>query len=152
MQAKMIITKSEWRPEEKLVITRISGEADIAEIEAWDHSLQEALSRIEDNGTFKILVNLHGFQAANLAAHKRFRTVIPATLANYGWKAGYVNLFEEAADLQLTRTRGIACLAAAHVHQDQSKIEKYDSLFGKETERFFTDPALGEGWIRSIVL
>jgi hypothetical protein len=148
----MIITKSTWLPEEKLVITQISGEVDVAEIEAWDRSLQEALAKIEDNGTFKILVNLHGFQAANLAAHKRFRTIIPATLANYGWKAGYVNLFEEAAGMQLTRTRGIACVAAVHVHQDQSKIEKYDSLFGKETERFFTDPFLGESWIRSIVI
>ncbi|MBD0257009.1 MAG: hypothetical protein ICV83_14920 [Cytophagales bacterium] len=148
----MIITKSEWLPEEKLVITQISGEADMAAIEAWDRSLQEALSRIEENGTFKILVNLHGFQAVNLAAHQRFRTVIPATLANYGWKAGYVNLFEEAANMQLTRTRGIACVAAVHVHQDQSKIEKYDAMFGKETERFFTDPALGYSWIRQIVL
>jgi hypothetical protein len=54
--------------------------------------------------------------------------------------------------MQLTYTRGISCVAAVHVHQDQSKIEKYDTMFGKETERFFTDPSLGESWIRSIVI
>ena len=148
----MIITKSEWLPEEKLVITQISGQVDVAEIEAWDCSLQEALANIEDNGKFKILVNLHGFQAVNLAAHKRFRTIIYTRYFGYGWKAGYVNLFEEAASIQFTHTRGITCVAAVHVHQDQSKIEKYDSLFGNASERFFTDPALGERWIRSIVV
>jgi hypothetical protein len=148
----MIVTKSEWLPEEKLVITQISGQVDIAEIEAWNHSLQEVLCLIEENGKFKIFVNLHGFQAANLEAHKRFRTIVPATLANYGWKVGYLDLFDEAANLPLTYTRGISCLAAVHVHQDETKIEKYDSMFGKETERFFTDPALGDRWIRSVVI
>lgn len=147
-----MITKSEWVPEEKLVITQISGQADVAQIEAWNYSLQHALSQIEENGKFKIFVNLHGFQAVNFEAHKRFRTIIPATLANYGWRVGYLNLFEEAAELPLTFTRGISCLAAVHVHQDETKIQKYDSMFGKETERFFTDPALGDRWIRSVVI
>jgi hypothetical protein len=148
----MIITKSEWLAEESLVITQISGQVDMAQIQAWEHSLQKALSKIEENGNFKIMVNLHGFQAANLEAHKQFRTIIPATLATYGWRVGYLSLFEESANMPLTHTRGICCKAAVHVHQDQSKIEKYDSLFGKDTERFFTDPAIGEGWIRSIVI
>jgi hypothetical protein len=148
----MIITKSEWLPEEKLVITHISGQVGMAEIEAWDHSLQETFSKIEENGQFKIFVNLHGFQAANFEAHKRFRTVIPTTLANYGWRVGYLAMFEDAADLPLTHTRGISCLAAVHVHQDETKIAKYDSQFGKETERFFTDPTLARRWIRSVVI
>jgi hypothetical protein len=100
------ISASEWIPEQRLVITHITGDVDIAGVEEWDNGLQQTLSKIEDNGRFKILVNLHGFTALDLAAHKRFRTVVPQTLARYGWKTGYVHLFEEeAADMQLTNTR-----------------------------------------------
>lgn len=146
------VSRSEWIPDEKLVITYITGEVDMAGVEEWDNSLQETLSTIEDNGRFKIFVNLHGFTALDFAAHKRFRAVVPETLARYGWKAGYVNLFEEAADIELINTRGISCVAAVHVHQDESKIEKYQAMFGKETERFLTDPGQAESWIRSVEL
>jgi hypothetical protein len=146
------VSGSEWIPEEKLIITHITGDADMTDVEEWDNSLQHALSKIEDNGRFKIFVNLHGFKALDLAAHKRFRTVVPGTLARYGWKAGYVNLFEEAADIQLSNTRGISCVAAVHVHQDETKIEKYQSMFGTDSECFLTDPGQAETWIRGVRL
>ncbi len=41
----------------------------------------------------------------------------------------------------------IRCTGAAHIHQDATKIEKYESLFGRDNERFFTDPTLAEEWI-----
>jgi hypothetical protein len=147
------ISASEWIPEQRLVITHITGDVDIAGVEEWDNGLQQTLSKIEDNGRFKILVNLNGFTALDLAAHKRFRTVVPQTLARYGWKTGYVHLFEEeAADMQLTNTRGISCFAAVHVHQDETKIEKYQAMFGTDTECFLTDPEQAERWIKGVEL
>jgi hypothetical protein len=144
------ITHSEWFPDNNLLITHISGDVTKEDISLWEQSLYTALERINDNGSFKILVNLYGFKAVDFEAHKAFRTIVPATLANYGWRTGYLDLFEEAANLQLTQTRGISCIAAAHVHQDETKIEKYEALFGKATEHFFTDPFKAEHWIRSI--
>ncbi|MGV3588360.1 MAG: hypothetical protein ACO1OF_15255 [Adhaeribacter sp.] len=146
---KTVIARTNWHPAQQLIITQISGDVDADGVAQWGQSLQEALSQIPDNHSFKILINLHGFTATNFAAHKQFRVIIPQTLANYGWKTGYVNLFEEAASLQLHNVRGIKCVAAAHVHQDKTKIEKYESMFGKENEHFFTDPEQAETWIKS---
>ncbi|HYH14429.1 MAG TPA: hypothetical protein VD794_04375 [Flavisolibacter sp.] len=139
-----------WHADEKLIITNISGNVDQDDIEYWDQSLQQTLAQLEDNSTFKIFVNLHGFKANNFNAHKRFRTVVPTTLANYGWRVGYLALFEEANNLDITQTRGIRCTAAVHVHQDETKIDLYEKSFGGEREHFFTDPVKAEQWIRSI--
>ncbi|QMU26721.1 hypothetical protein [Adhaeribacter radiodurans] len=142
------ITRTNWYPNQSLIITQLSGNVDSAAISRWEQSLHESLNLVEDKGTFKILVNLYGFKATDIAAHKKFRTIIPETLATYGWRTGYLDLFEEAADLKLTNNRGIQCIAAAHVHQDETKIEKYETLFGKENEHFFTNPEVAEAWIK----
>jgi hypothetical protein len=142
--------KTDWIAAEQLITTEISGDIDLQDVEQWERSIGDALAKVPDNGTFRIFVNLHGFKAINIDVHKKFRSIIPLTLSNYGWKVGYVNLFEEAADMPVTTTRGIRCTAAAHVHQDATKIEKYEENFGNDTEHFFTDPAKGESWIRSL--
>ncbi|PJZ31583.1 hypothetical protein [Leptospira kmetyi] len=143
------ITKTEWFPEQKLISTRIGGKVETEDIEIWEKSLMDSLAKIEDNGTFKIFVNLHGFEAADLNAHKRFRTIIPRTLSDYGWKVGYVDLFEESKQMSFQNRRGIRCVAAVHVHQDATKIDSYEEKFGKENEHFYTDPARASEWIES---
>lgn len=147
----MKIAKTDWYPEKKLIVTHISGEVDIVDIEAWEHSLLSALNQVDDNDQFKIFVNLHGFKAVDLEAHKRFRSIVPQTLAKYGWKVGYVHLFEEEAKhIQYRNSRGICCIAAAHAHQDETKIEQYELRFGRSHEHFFTDPSAAQKWIESV--
>ncbi len=149
----MTITKikqTDWYPERNLLITHISGDMDKSDVEEWELSLKNGLDKIQSDGTFRILVNLHGFKAVDFDAHKRFRAIIPSTLANYGWKVGYVDLFDEASTMTFSNTRGIKCMAAAHAHQDASKIELYEERFGKEDERFFTDPIEAENWISNL--
>ncbi|BDA77525.1 hypothetical protein LPTSP3_g04550 [Leptospira kobayashii] len=146
------VIENKWIPEQKLLISHLDGAMDIEDIAAWESSLHQCLNQIEENGTFKIFVNLYGFSGANVEAHKRFRSVIPETLANYGWRVGYLDLFEEAKDLQLKNHRGIQCLAAVHVHQDATKIEKYEENFSRENEHFFTDPARAKEWITGFVV
>lgn len=147
-----IITQSHLFPDKKLLVSRLSGEVKLHDIELWEQSLHLALGQIEDGGIFKILVNLWGFKAASLEAHKRYREIIPLTLANYGWKVGYVDLFEESASMEITNIRGIQCVGAAHVHQDETKIDKYEALFGRVNEHFFTDPQHAEEWILKLPL
>ena len=144
------IAKTVWEPASRLIITQISGDMDIEDVIRWEKSLYSALDQVEMGGTFSIFVNLHGFTALNLDAHKHFRSIIPLTLANYGWKVGYLAMFEEeAAKLVIASKRNIRCVAAVHCHQDETKIGKYEALYSSVNERFFTDPEKAEAWIRS---
>ncbi len=144
------ITRTEWFPEKSLIVTHISGDVTKDDIAAWEKSLHETLDRLQENSSFKIFINLHGFKAIDIEAHKRFRAIVPSTLANYGWKVGYVDLFEEdAKKMTFTNTRGIKCSAAVHCHQDATKIELYQQKFSRKNEHFFTDPAKAMEWIES---
>lgn len=147
------ITETNWYPEKRLIITHLSGDLEHSDIERWEQSLKETLNLVEDNSSFKIFVNLFGFKAVNINAHKRFRDVVPLTLAGYDWKVGYLGLFEEEAKTMVfTNTRGIQCAGAAHAHQDETKIVMYDSAFSSNRERFFTDPVLALQWIEALTL
>ncbi|MEQ8413407.1 MAG: hypothetical protein RIB71_03040 [Imperialibacter sp.] len=141
-----------WMAHEQLLVTKLSGDVTIPDIEKWETSLYKALDAIGDGGQFKILVDLFGFSAINVDAHKRYREIIPRTLADYGWRVGYLDMFQEANGLLLTSKRGIRCVAAAHVHQDATKIEKYQSLYGTEWEQFFTDPLQAREWIAQLAV
>lgn len=140
--------ESKWIPEQMLIITTISGNLNEDEIKQWEASLHSTLDSINDNEQFKIFINLYGFTATDLQAHKRFRTIVPLTLANYGWKVGYVDMFaEEAKSLTYNNHRGVECIAAAHSHQDKTKMELYESNYSRHNERFFKDPIEAERWI-----
>lgn len=145
------ITETNWYPEKRLVVTHISGDLEEMDIERWEASFKEALDKIEDGSTFKILVDMHGFRAADIDAHKRFRAVVPRTLADYGWKVGYVNLFEkDAASMTITNKRGIRCVGAAHSHHDETKMDLYEARFSSAKEHFFPDPGQARQWIEDL--
>ena len=124
--------------EENLVITELAGHLDSQHIDAWKHSLIGVLGQLEPGTKFKILVDLHGFKAKDFEAHKKFRTVIPQTLAEYGWYVGYLRMFPEAT-LTIRSSQNIYCVAAAHVHQDETKIRNYAQNYSMRNERFFVN-------------
>lgn len=145
--------ESQWFPDDHLLITTISGTLNEQEIAQWEDSLQTTLNSIGDNEKFKIFINLYGFKAIDLQAHKRFRTIVPLTLAKYGWKVGYVDMFaEEAQSLTYNNHRGVRCIAAAHSHQDETKMELYESNYSREDEHFFKNPSEAEQWIRAVAV
>lgn len=147
------ITETTWHSEKRLLVTHISGHLEQSDIEQWEESLKDALTQMEDNTTYKIFINMNGFEAANIDAHKRFRAVIPLTLADYGWKVGYLDLFEDEAKIMTYRnTRGIRCGGAAHSHQDKIKMDLYEQRYSSDNERFFTDPAHARQWIENLVI
>lgn len=144
-------TITTWYPEKKLVVTNIRGNLETTDIEIWEKSLKETLDQIGDHIKFKIFVNMHGFKAIDINAHKRFRAVIPTTLLEYGWKVGYIDLFEEAAqNINYKYTRGIQCVGAAHAHQDKTKMDLYESQFSNDHEHYFTDPNQAMQWIEAL--
>lgn len=147
------ITETSWEADKKLIITHISGDIEKPDIEKWEKSFQAVLENIPDGDSFKILVNMHGFKAVDLDAHKRFRGIVPMALAAYGWKVGYVDLFEEEAKtMAYTNTRGIRCVGAAHVHQDETKMHLYQTRFSRDNEQFFTEPDRAREWIGNLAI
>jgi len=139
-----------WFPEEKLMETKLIGDVDQKAVDDWTTSLALAFRQVPDGSKFKMLINLYGFKAISLEVHKSYRDVIPLLLSSYGWKVGYVDLFEEAKAMTFSNTRGIACFAAAHVHQDEEKISRYEARFSSETEHFFTDPRKAKEWLLKV--
>ncbi|WP_276486049.1 hypothetical protein [Paraflavitalea pollutisoli] len=150
MMNNTVIADTTWNPDAGMIITSLSGQVNSNDIERWERSLQTAFSQLPDESSFKIFVNLYGFKAVDFEVHKRFRSIVPLSLAAYGWRVGYLDLFEEAANLPLVVTRGIRCTAAAHAHQDETKIQLYESSYSHDREHYFTDPLLAEQWIRSL--
>lgn len=144
----MTITESSWIADQQLIITRISGPTTAEDVSRWEATLQKALNQIPDQGIFKILVDLHGFKAVNFEVHKQFRVIIPGTLAAYNWRVGYLDMFPEAS-IELNKTRGIECVAAVHVHDDETKIRNYDLHYSRPNERFFTDRLTARQWIEA---
>ena len=144
----MKIAETTWEPQNRLISTQISGVLDEKDVDTWQRSLEEALAKVEANSQFKIFVNLHGFKAANLEVHKKFRVIIPLTLAKYGWRVGYLDMFPEAK-VDLEYRRGIRCVAAVHVHQDETKIANYQTNYSRPNEHYYIDPMVGETWIRN---
>jgi len=144
-----VIKNTTWIAEESLVITEIKGPVSSTDIAEWTESLHSVLNAIPENTTFKIMVDMFGIAPQDVEIHKRFRNVIPLALAKHGWKVGYLNMFEEANDLELFTERGVQCVKAAHAHQDSYKIEEYDRRFGNEREHFFTDPKAAFEWLKA---
>lgn len=150
MSGKTIIS-SNWYADQQLIVTQLSGNVEKEDILHWEQTLNTALNQVADSGIFKIFVNLHGFNAVDLDVHKYFRSIVPLTLAHYGWKVGYVAMFpEEAEKLVITRNRNIQCIAAAHCHHDATKMEKYETLYSSESEHFFTDAEEAAAWISGV--
>lgn len=96
---------------------------------------------------------MYGFKAVDINAHKKFRGIIPLTLADYGWKVGYLGLFEEESKyIDIKNIRGIKCMGAAHSHHDISKMNLYESKFSSIAEHFFSDPVQAEIWIKNLAI
>ncbi len=150
-EIKIIVTR--WYPEKQLLVTQMSGDMEEKDIERWENSLRNTLGLIENNSVFKVFVNTNGFNAINLDVQKKYRSVIPRTLAAYDWRVGYIELLEDEAEKMIYgNTRGIKCGGAAHCHHDETKMTIYQDHFGTERERYFADPDLASQWIENLAI
>ncbi len=135
--------------DQKLLVTELSGELDQHDVTEWQHSLESTLQQLQADTKFKMLVDLHGFKAVNFEVHKQFREVIPRTLAAHGWYTGYLRMFPETK-VNISSTDNIYCVAAAHVHHDETKIRNYSENYTMRNEGFFTDATVARTWIDKI--
>ena len=138
-----------WDTARKILVTHLHGDITIETVQRWQASLQDALSQIEAKGEFKMIVDLYGYELKDIAAHKEMRTVVPLTLADYGFRTALLDLVDPV-ELPLQKTRGITCRAVAHIHHDAYKMAEYERRLGRENERFFTEYDQAVAWIQMV--
>jgi hypothetical protein len=135
-----------WDAAVDVLISRLSGVVSVADVERWKVGLAAAIAAIPDGGSFRLLSDLSGYEPAGLDAHKAMRTVIPFLLAEHGFRTGLVDIVG-AEEPPITTTRGITCMAVAHVHHDAGKMALYQERVGSANESFFTDAVAAQGWL-----
>lgn len=145
----MTLADSSWDAERCLLVTRLQGMTSLEDVRRWKDSLSRALGRIAEGGTFRLLVDLFGYEYAILTVHKEMRSIVPLMLAAHGFRTALLDLFDRV-DLPTTRTRGITCVAVAHVNHDVDKMAEYDRRLGRANERFFSDSNTAQDWIQSL--
>lgn len=136
-----------WDAADGVLVSHLSGTVGAADVERWKATLEAAVARIPDGAAFRLLSDLSGYAPADLEAHKAMRTVIPLLLTKHGFRTGLVDMVG-AEEPAVTTTRGIRCVAAAHVHHDAGKMALYQERAGSTTEGFFTDPVVALAWLR----
>lgn len=141
--------ESQWEVSAGILVTRLQGMVTVDDVGRWRSSLEEALAHIEGNSRFRLLVDLHGYEPAAIQAHKEMRSIIPLTLARYGFRTALLDLFEPI-EMALQATNGITCTAVAHVHHDESKMAEYARRIGRDNEQFFSDPDAAWAWLQTL--
>ncbi len=139
-----------WRPSSCILETHYTGTLSAEDAGRWEIGLWEALDQIPRNTCFKLLLDLHGFEPEDIAAHKAMRNIIPELLAKHNMRPAFIDLFDEKPELPLQERNGIQCIAFANVHHDQNKMDDYRRRIGRKDQQFFTDLARAQEWLESL--
>ena len=145
----MICTDSHWSLPTGILTTHLTGPVGVADVLRWVADLHAALALVPDGGSFRLLLNLHGFDTANLLAHKAMRHVVPMILAHHGMRPAFVDLFDPQREVPITMERDVRCTAVANVHHDAAKMNRYEQTIAKPDQRFFTDLAEARRWLQA---
>jgi hypothetical protein len=140
---------STWDGADHIVRTNLVGRVSVADVDAWRRGLQDVIATIPDGSTFRILVNLFGFQPLDIAAHKAMRSVVPQLLAQHGMRPALLDLFDGEPELVVTCLRGVRCTACANVHHDATKMQHYHERIGASDQAFLSDLDAAEVWLAS---
>ena len=149
MEETMTGAGTTWNASTGTLVTRLRGAVTLGEVRQWREGLAQTLDRLAGDTRFKLIVDVRDYEPEDMAAHKEMRVVIPLMLAEHGFRTALLDLFEPV-DLSTRMTRGIACVAVAHVHHDSGKMEEYDARLGRDRERFFTDYEVAVSWIERL--
>lgn len=150
MAVKVKRTGSVWDAASDTLRTELHGPVTVADVEAWRDGLRRQEARIPANGSFKLLLDLRGFEPTELEAHKAMRNVVPELLLRHGMRPAFLGLFDDAPAVTVTTENGVVCRAFANVHHDAAKMDDYERRIGTASQRFFTDRDAAEAWLAEI--
>ena len=134
-----------WMPEVRAVLAQLTGAVTVADVAAWIVELDATLARIPDGTAIVLLSDLHGYEPADLDAHRAMRTVIPTRLAAMGFRTALADAV--GVDLIASPSPRVRCERVAHVHHDAAKMTSYESAHATPQERFFTSAAFANEWL-----
>ncbi|HEX2052622.1 MAG TPA: hypothetical protein VHJ78_02705, partial [Actinomycetota bacterium] len=146
-----IVTASDWDPQKRILRTALKGPVSTADVAAWKDGLARAVGGISAGSDFGLLLDLVGYEPADLGAHKAMRTVIPELLASHGMRPAFLDLFEDAPEVPVSVENGIRCVAFANAHHDKDKMAGYTQRIGRNEQRFFTDVDEAYAWIQKFL-
>ena len=141
---------SRWDPERGVLVTELEGTVDVEAVRTWRAGLQAEVDRIPDGTSFKLLLDLTGYEPADLDAHKEMRMVVPDLLVAHGLRPAFTDLLPEAPEPELRTERGVVCVAFANVHHDETKMTHYEERIATTTQRFFTSRSAAEAWLATV--
>ena len=138
-----------WLDDAQVLSTRVAGVLSLDDVERWRQDLQRTVRRLPREGVFRMLVDVRGYEVAdqNRHVHQVMREVIPLFLAAHGFRVGFFDLYQAEPSVGRDAAEAL-CVAAAHVHHDQAKMERYNELLGTTSERFFSDLAEAAAWLQ----
>jgi hypothetical protein len=135
-----------------VIVTELHGTVDVDQVRRRADALHAEVDAVPDGSRVRLLLDLTGYEPASLDAHKAMRDVVPGVLVRHGLRPAFADLFPELPDPEVRVERGVVVEAFANVHHDPEKMARYDELIASPTQRFFTDRAEAERWIRGLSL
>jgi hypothetical protein len=139
-----------WEPATRILRTELTGTVDAGAVRAWQDGLHGAVAGIPDGTAVKLLLDLRGYEPADLDAHKAMRDVVPELLLSHGMRPAFLDLFDDPPTVQVTTARGISIAAFANVHHDAEKMGEYERRIAKPDQRFFTEREAAEHWLAAL--
>ena len=139
--------RSGWDAERGWLVTELRDTVDVAAVETWRAGLMEAVAAIPDGTSFKMLLDLRGYEPVSLDAHKAMRDVVPSLLVEHGLRPAFLDLFPEAEEPAIRAERDVVCVAFANVHHDPEKMARYEERIATADQRFFTSRSAAEEWL-----
>lgn len=140
---------SSFDPRSEILETALRGTVDQAAVQAWADDLRFLVSRLPSGANFKLLLDLHGYEPADVAAHRAMREVVPDLLVACGLRPAFADLFPEAGEVRMPAAPRVRCTAFANVHHEAAKMERYEREIARPEQRFFTDREPALQWLRS---
>jgi hypothetical protein len=135
-----------WDAPQALLTTRVRRALSLEEVAEYEDVLARTIGAIAPGTSFLWLSDAMGYEPfADRAAHARYRSILPKMLAEHGFRASLLDLFD--AEVVITSARGVICRAIAHVHHDAEKIAIFDERFGRHNERYFSNEEVARMWL-----
>jgi hypothetical protein len=145
-----VVGSSHWDRQQRLLVTQLTGTVDVDDVDAWRLALLDAVERIPDGTSFKLLLDLTGYEPASLDAHRHMRMVVPDLLIAHGLRPAFVDLYPDAPEPVVIQDRGVVCVAFANVHHDETKMARYEEQIATANQRFFTSRSAAEEWLATV--
>jgi len=133
-------------------LSRLSGVINIEDNIRWKNGLYNEHGKIEENGLFKLLLDVRGYEFESIEAHKFHRRIIPFFLSENNLSLAMLTAADMAELEKAARPGGGMCAAVAMIHHDREKMENLDRTYGTAMDRYFHDYNEGYGWLLGIKL